>query len=116
MSKLCLLLLQYFSRNSLHFFQNPKICEFPSQQFYEGKLRTGPEGRWIVDEPLKIWRDPRIPLLFCHIEGEEETQAVDTEEGNQQSRRNRAEVDHVVGILFVTTVFNKSNNEMRHCV
>lgn len=105
-----------FHQKQSAFFQNPKICEFPSQQFYEGKLRTGPEGRWIVDEPLKIWRNPEIPLLFCHVEGEEETQAVASEEGNQQSRRNRAEVDHVVGILFVTTVFNKSNNELRHCV
>nr|XP_022315664.1 helicase with zinc finger domain 2-like isoform X2 [Crassostrea virginica] len=91
----------------IQYRMNPKICEFPSQQFYEGKLRTGPEGRWIVDEPLKIWRNPRIPLLFCHIEGEEEILEVATEEGNQQSRRNRAEVDHVVKVYEYLMSHNK---------
>ena len=57
--------------------------------------------KWIVDKPLKICRDPMVPLLFCHIEGEEEILAVATEEGNQQSRSNKAEVDHVVSIQLI---------------
>lgn len=75
------------------------ICEFPSTQFYKGKLKTGPIGKWTVEKPLQIWQRPDVPLLFCHIEGEEECLSVATEEGNQQSRSNRAEVDHVVRII-----------------
>ncbi|XP_061168135.1 helicase with zinc finger domain 2-like [Saccostrea echinata] len=77
---------------------NEKICEFPSKQFYKGKLKTGPSKKYEVKEPLKIWRNPHTPLLFCHMEGEEECLAVSTEEGNQQSRSNKAEVEHVVRV------------------
>ncbi|XP_061168137.1 helicase with zinc finger domain 2-like [Saccostrea echinata] len=82
----------------IQYRMNEKICEFPSKQFYKGKLKTGPSGKYKVKEPLQIWRNPHIPLLFCHIEGEEECLAVSTEEGNQQSRSNKAEVEHVVKV------------------
>ena len=39
----------------------------------------------------------KIPIVFCHVEGEEEYLAVSTEEGNEQSCSNKKEVDKVVG-------------------
>lgn len=38
--------------------------------------------------------------MFCHVEGEEETLQVTTDEGNQQSKSNKAEVEQVVRNLF----------------
>ncbi|XP_062574956.1 helicase with zinc finger domain 2-like isoform X2 [Saccostrea cucullata] len=82
----------------IQYRMNEKICEFPSKQFYKGKLKTGPSKKYEVKEPLQIWINPYTPLLFCHVEGEEECLAVSTEEGNQQSRSNKAEVEHVVKV------------------
>lgn len=59
-----------------------------------------------MKKPLQVWQRPDVPLLFCHIEGEEECLSVTTEEGNQQSRSNRAEVDHVVRIIRHLLPFN----------
>jgi hypothetical protein len=53
--------------------------------------------KWQVTEPLSIWNRPDVPLMFCHIEGAERYLTVATEEGNQQSCSNMAEVNHVVG-------------------
>lgn len=36
------------------------------------------------------------PHIFCHVDGEEERLVVKTEAGNEQSRYNTDEVDHVV--------------------
>ena len=81
-----------------HFFQqHPGICEFPSKQFYDGKLQTGSSPKWDIKTPLRIWINrKKIPIVFYHVEGEEEYLAVSTEEGNEQSRSNKKEVDKVV--------------------
>ncbi|XP_069126262.1 3'-5' exoribonuclease HELZ2-like isoform X4 [Argopecten irradians] len=89
---------------------NPKICEFPSETFYDGKLKTAQSKYWMVDRPLRIWKktsisdhkaDPNghIPLAFCHIEGSEEALTVSTEEGNERSMKNREEAEHVAKVL-----------------
>ncbi|XP_060082174.1 helicase with zinc finger domain 2-like [Ylistrum balloti] len=82
---------------------NPKICEFPSEKFYGGKLKTANSSYWKVDKPLRIWNNPssneHIPLAFCHIEGTEETLTVSTEEGNEQSRKNKKEAEHVARVF-----------------
>jgi hypothetical protein len=77
-------------------FQNPRICDFPSEQFYQNKLETMPSIAWKVNEPLSLWNFPTVPHLFCHVEGEEDCLSVTTEEGNQQSKSNMAEVEQVV--------------------
>lgn len=89
-------------------FQHPKICYFPSTQFYEGKLITK-SGRWKHDQ-LNIWPKTRRckddivhPCVFVHIEGEEKILSVATEEGNEQSRSNKTEAEYVVGWLIVWT-------------
>ncbi|XP_033737774.1 helicase with zinc finger domain 2-like isoform X4 [Pecten maximus] len=107
---------------------NPKICEFPSRRFYDGKLKTANSKYWIVDQPLRIWKNTNrnkhefsnkpnsdkdnsseickksntnehIPLVFCHIEGSEEVLTVSTEEGNERSRKNKEEADHVAKVF-----------------
>lgn len=77
---------------------NPRICDFPSKQFYRGRLETMPSVAWKVIEPLSLWQFPNVPHLFCHVEGEEQTLSVSTDEGNQQSKSNKAEVDEVIRI------------------
>ncbi|XP_062574953.1 helicase with zinc finger domain 2-like [Saccostrea cucullata] len=77
---------------------NPKICEFPSKQFYKDKLNTESSKTWHTEKPLTLWRKWNIPLLFCHVEGEEKCLSVATEEGNEQSRSNLAEVELVIKV------------------
>ena len=86
------------------------ICEFPSEQFYEGKLITRP-GLW-RDKPLNIWPQDdydMYPHVLIHVEGEEKMLTVSTEDGNEQSKSNEQEIDEVVCNLYtficVTTVF-----------
>lgn len=78
-------------------FQNPEICEFPSQQFYKGALITKP-GLWL-SKRMNVW--PKIdkdiyPHVFVHVNGEEKMLTVTTEDGNEQSRSNAEEIKHVV--------------------
>ena len=54
--------------------QHKKICEFPSNEFYDGELET--------DESVSYRRDPEVrlrfwpcgpskPFVFVHVEGKE---------------------------------------------
>ncbi|XP_067677519.1 3'-5' exoribonuclease HELZ2-like [Haliotis asinina] len=85
---------------------HPKICMFPSNQFYSGRLETGPhridEARWYIapGKELSIWPEKTNPKVFCHVEGEETTLTVSTEEGNEQSKSNMKEVDKVVDVFL----------------
>ena len=81
--------------------KDPSLCCFPSHQFYEGKLKTG-GGRWRDGDKLDIWPQDRkgtYPHVLVHVEGEERFLTVSTEDGNEQSRSNSAEIEHVVGHL-----------------
>ncbi|XP_061168140.1 helicase with zinc finger domain 2-like [Saccostrea echinata] len=84
----------------IQYRMHPGICEFPSNEFYDGRLQTMSSPKWDIPNPLKIWvnRD-KIPIVFCHIEGEEEFLTVSTEEGNEQSCSNKREIDKVVEVL-----------------
>ncbi|NXX45663.1 HELZ2 Helicase, partial [Tricholaema leucomelas] len=72
-----------------------KICEFPSQEFYDGKLTT-----W-----SKLSRSPSAfcyrgslpcPIIFGHVEGKELSLIISTEEGNENSKANLEEVQEAV--------------------
>ncbi|XP_054247880.1 helicase with zinc finger domain 2 [Indicator indicator] len=74
------------------------ICEFPSQEFYEGKLRTWSQLR----------RRPSVfchrtnnccPIIFGHVEGKEQSLIISTEEGNENSRANLEEVQEAVRLV-----------------
>ncbi|KAL5022258.1 hypothetical protein ScPMuIL_001413 [Solemya velum] len=87
----------------IQYRMNPQICQFPSKAFYEGKLETGPSRNWTDDSPMVLWprasNGKHIPHLFCHVEGEEETLTVTTDEGNEQSKSNNKELDLVVRVF-----------------
>ncbi|XP_055954676.1 helicase with zinc finger domain 2-like isoform X2 [Patella vulgata] len=74
------------------------IMEFPSNMFYDGKLRTGTKRQRTKAE-LDIWPNGRRhPTVLCHTEGEEDTLTVSTEDGSEQSKSNQKEVDYVVSV------------------
>ncbi|XP_053394362.1 helicase with zinc finger domain 2-like isoform X2 [Mercenaria mercenaria] len=86
-----------FTMLTQQYRMNPEICRFPSKQFYESALKTMP-GLW-RDETLHIWpQDAKgvYPHVLVHVEGEEHVLTVSTEDGNEQSRSNDAEIDHVI--------------------
>jgi len=55
---------------------------------------------WMTDTPLKSWIHRDIPVVFCHVEGNETFLPFDTDEGNEQSCSNLQEVDHVVCVFL----------------
>ncbi|KAK6171546.1 hypothetical protein SNE40_019712 [Patella caerulea] len=74
------------------------IMEFPSNMFYDGKLKTGTKRQRRRAE-LDIWPNGRRhPTVLCHTEGEEDTLTVSTEDGSEQSKSNQKEVDYVVSV------------------
>ena len=54
---------------------------------------------WKEVKLLKIWKKEDTPVVFCHVEGAEKSEAVSTAEGSEQSKSNDAERDHVVCII-----------------
>lgn len=67
-----------------------KISEYPSNAFYEGKLKTGV----IRDINGKFpWPCHSTPQLFCHIEGKEEVGS------NGKSYLNREEADFITDVV-----------------
>ncbi|NXC46137.1 HELZ2 Helicase, partial [Penelope pileata] len=71
------------------------ICEFPSQEFYEHRLKTCSQ---LVRKPSVLYhKDNRCcPIIFGHVEGKEQSLIISTEEGNENSKANPEEVEHVV--------------------
>ncbi|XP_053394348.1 helicase with zinc finger domain 2-like [Mercenaria mercenaria] len=83
---------------------HPQICSFPSEQFYQNKLETR-RGLWYGTN-LDIWPkvgDDSYPFVLVHVEGKEEMLTVSTEDGNEQSKSNSAEVDHVIEVYSYLT-------------
>jgi superfamily I DNA and/or RNA helicase len=78
--------------------QHPAICEFPSKQFYDGRLKSADHSsEWEGGRVINVWRHKACPLVFCHVEGVEKSQTVSTAEGNEQSKSNEQEKHHAVG-------------------
>ena len=43
--------------------------------------------------PISFWPAQRkLPIVFCHVEGQEESAAIATSESNEESKRNMKEV------------------------
>ncbi|XP_071943704.1 3'-5' exoribonuclease HELZ2-like [Antedon mediterranea] len=80
---------------------HPKICEFPSKAFYDNKLETDDH---VINRKTENWEQEfwpagsSCPIIFCHVNGKEETQTVKSLEASEQSKSNPHEVDHVVRI------------------
>lgn len=72
--------------------QHKDICKFPSDEYYEGKLKTG------VEQPNSVLRveNKTMPIVFGDIEGKTITLVVSTAKGNENSKANPEERDKVV--------------------
>ncbi|XP_062401622.1 helicase with zinc finger domain 2 [Sardina pilchardus] len=68
------------------------ICEFPSQQFYGGILKTGKRPKAKPSVLLTASQQP-TPILFGHVEGKEVSLMVATERGNENSKANVEEAE-----------------------
>ena len=57
------------------FMQHPSICEFPSVEFYEGKLKTDEQvakkRRDKAASLCRFWPQWEKPFVFCDIIGTE---------------------------------------------
>ena len=89
-------------------FQHEAICEFPSNTFYDGKLQTAEvvksrEPNRITFWPAMVSQKKDIPIVFCHVEGQEESTPIASPESNQESKWNQKEVLKTVCILHVIT-------------
>ena len=83
--------------------------------FYEDKLKTSSSvddrdrGVRRTKKFLHFWPCHKdkdyVPLVFCHVAGEERELAVTTEQGNQRSKSNLREKDKVVSLNFLLINF-----------
>ena len=89
-------------------FQHEGICEFPSNTFYDGKLQTATVVKLRGRSPITFWpamvsRKKDVPIVFCHVEGQEESTRIASPESNRESKWNQKEVLKTVRILHVIT-------------
>ncbi|KAM9284821.1 3'-5' exoribonuclease HELZ2 isoform 1-T1 [Morus bassanus] len=79
------------------------ICEFPSQEFYDKRLKTCPQ----------LSRKPSVfhhkgnsccPIIFGHVEGKEQSLMISTEEGNENSKANPEEAEQAVRVAKQLTL------------
>uniref|UniRef100_A0A7N6F662 C3H1-type domain-containing protein n=1 Tax=Anabas testudineus TaxID=64144 RepID=A0A7N6F662_ANATE len=68
------------------------ICEFPSIEYYEGRLKTG------VEQPSSLLRVGKkiMPVVFGDIKGKTVRLVVSTAKGSENSKANHEERDKVV--------------------
>ena len=80
--------------------QHPTICEFPSNQFYGGKLvaaREVLERKWSRILPDNIWKqEDTRRCVFIHVEGIEDASGIDAEGSYTESKSNEMEATKVV--------------------
>ena len=78
-------------------FQHSAICEFPSRHFYEGRLKTAESVKERDPGPVKFWPSVHfsgrfLPIVFCHVEGQEQSTAISSSHSNESSKSNEKEV------------------------
>uniref|UniRef100_A0A803K534 Helicase with zinc finger 2, transcriptional coactivator n=1 Tax=Xenopus tropicalis TaxID=8364 RepID=A0A803K534_XENTR len=74
------------------------ICEFPSEQFYDGRLHTYEQLRL---QP-SLFCHPRktcCPIIFGEVDGEEQSLQVTSEEGYFNSKANLQEAEQAVRLV-----------------
>ncbi|NWU96098.1 HELZ2 Helicase, partial [Upupa epops] len=79
------------------------ICEFPSQEFYDGKLKTCPQ-LYRKASVFHHRHNSCCPFIFGHVEGKEQSLIISTEEGNENSKANLEEVEQVVRLAKQLTL------------
>ncbi|NXS46353.1 HELZ2 Helicase, partial [Balaeniceps rex] len=79
------------------------ICEFPSQEFYEMRLKTCP--RLLHKSSVFYHKDNSCcPIIFGHVEGKEQSLMISTEEGNENSKANPEEAEQAVRVAKQLTL------------
>ncbi|NXX85406.1 HELZ2 Helicase, partial [Urocolius indicus] len=71
------------------------ICQFPSQEFYESRLKTCPQ----LSRRHSVFCHRGCsccPVIFGHVEGQEQSLMISTEEGNENSKANLEEAMQAV--------------------
>ncbi|XP_067043097.1 3'-5' exoribonuclease HELZ2-like isoform X4 [Acropora muricata] len=81
----------------LQYRMHEGICEFPSHAFYDGKLQTAEVVKLRERSPIPFWpamiiQGKDIPIVFCHVEGQEESTRIASAESNEESKWNQKEV------------------------
>ncbi|XP_073708722.1 LOW QUALITY PROTEIN: 3'-5' exoribonuclease HELZ2-like [Garra rufa] len=75
------------------------ICEFPSKEFYDGKLKT----KTSTKPKLFHTTSRQTCIVFGHVEGKEKRLVVPTERGNENSNANLEEAEEVIRIAILLT-------------
>ncbi|XP_065501995.1 3'-5' exoribonuclease HELZ2 [Caloenas nicobarica] len=80
-----------------------EICEFPSKEFYEMRLKTCPQ---LLRKPSVFYHKNNscCPIIFGHVEGKEQSLMISTEEGNENSKANPEEVEQAVRLVKQLTL------------
>lgn len=84
------------------------ICEFPSKEFYEEKLKTGTSPK----PSLFLAKSRQTCIVFGHVEGKEKGLVVSTERGNENSKANVEEAEEVVRIAILLTEAGIKTNDI----
>ena len=71
---------------------HPAISQFPSQQFYDGKLENGVTKHDRTTFPLFGWVKPNFPVMFINVDGVEEKSV-------HNSKFNKSEILVIVEII-----------------
>ncbi|NXW54855.1 HELZ2 Helicase, partial [Eurystomus gularis] len=79
------------------------ICEFPSQEFYEARLKTWPQLHCRASV-FYHRGNGCCPIIFGHVEGKEQSLVISTEEGNENSKANLEEVEQAVRLAKQLTL------------
>lgn len=79
--------------------QHEAICEFPSKEFYEGRLQTDVSvmRRGDVLKLNTFWpQGERCPMVFCQVAGEEDGGHIGRSKVDSQSKFNKTEAEKIV--------------------
>ncbi|NXJ89671.1 HELZ2 Helicase, partial [Corythaixoides concolor] len=87
----------------MQYRMHKSICEFPSQEFYETRLKTCPQ---LLRKPSVFYHKDNgcCPIIFGHVEGKEQSLMISTEEGNENSKANPEEVEQAVRLAKQLTL------------
>ena len=86
----------------IFYLQHPALCDFPSQVFYDRQLKTDEsvEGRFTGLDLEDFWpQGERLPMVFCQMEGEEDSGHVGSGGGanvESKSKFNKDEAKKIV--------------------
>lgn len=99
-----MLLFIFFFDISYSLHQHPSIRQFPSEHFYQKKLKDAADvtfpDRLAKGRVEGLWpAGPDVRLVFCHVVGQEESPHDCTgAEGREESKFNEQEVKKTVSV------------------